>query len=84
MTERVTMMSIDVPLNMAHSLHSIAAVNVPLMVRFAGQEVLLALGERAYLDAGRLVSGPASSTPSPLLAAPYPDEQQKPYSGPED
>lgn len=25
----------------------------------------------------------ASSTPSPLLAAPYPDEQQQPYSGPE-
>ena len=26
---------------------------------------------------------PASSTPSPLLVAPYPDEQQQPYSGPE-
>lgn len=28
-------------------------------------------------------TSPASSTPSPLLAAPYPDEQQQPYSGPE-
>lgn len=38
---------------------------------------------RAVLD--RLMAPPtelASSTPSPLLAAPYPDEQQQPYSGP--
>lgn len=28
-------------------------------------------------------TGLASSTPSPLPAAPYPDEQQQPYSGPE-
>lgn len=26
---------------------------------------------------------PSSSTPSPLLAASYPDEPQQPYSGPE-
>lgn len=30
-----------------------------------------------------LPTAPASSTPSPLLVAPYPDEQQQPYSGPE-
>lgn len=61
--EKVSIMSVDVPMDRAHLIRSIAPIDMPMIIRFGGQEVLLQVGERAYLDAGTLVSGPESSTP---------------------
>lgn len=60
----VSVLSIDVPVGHAHLIHSIMPVDKPIIVRFLGQEVLLQVGERAYLKAGNiLVVEPTYSTP---------------------
>lgn len=62
--ERISIMTMDVPVDKAHMINSIAPVDMPLIVRFGGQEVLLQVGERAYLEAGTLLCGPSPEPPT--------------------